>query len=585
MFLLALTKIPLDITGPFTQTVKATAVGLHLTIITDSRTGKVIETSRGWQFFESVVPEAGGDSCLTLCRLHFDSAIGILEVSRPLMGGRPVYYHTSDTGELFCSSHISILRQSGVELRESKRILPEFFVYRCVMPPSTFFEGVYQVPGGATIRLSLMDRRWRVLELKYPLLSLPRPHDQIDNVDQVSRRALELLENTISRLGPRKDHLAILLSGGLDSSVIWTICHRIHGINRSYSAGFSFEAAGANLEKEYALSAAAAFGAQHFYFEPTPEDYVRGLVESIAAAEVPVHHLQSVLLYLLFKDALPRGAEVVLTGEGADSLLGSDELMAVFHRERAQPAASRLLSAAPVYVVLRALLALIGRGRSFLEHNFGPHFQRNLPLEDPRQLLWSSRRYGSLQWVCQHFGVTSADIMAGRYAALRGFERRSFYDVWAINDLLGEATLTSSIWSALSDSCGRILYSPFLDPEVMKLAWETPWPIKIEAPKNIVRGVARLLGIPERIVSRPKSSFGISPERWARPGGVFQLFVPLAEELFGAEEVRAVQVLDEERAWIFWGMLNYAIWRRVVVDGEPVLRLLDRLGYSPQLTG
>ena len=42
MFLLALTKTPLDVAGLFAQTVKATAVGLHLTIITDSRTGKAI---------------------------------------------------------------------------------------------------------------------------------------------------------------------------------------------------------------------------------------------------------------------------------------------------------------------------------------------------------------------------------------------------------------------------------------------------------------------------------------------------------------------------------------------------------------
>jgi asparagine synthetase B (glutamine-hydrolysing) len=575
MFLLALTKTPLDVVGVFTQTVRATAVGLHLTVITVSRTGKAIETSRGWQFFESVRLEAGSDSCLTLCRLHFDSGLGILEVSRPLMGGPPVYYHTNDAGELFCSSHISLLRQAGVVLRENKRILPEFFVYRTVLPPSTFFEGVDQVPVGATIRLRLMDRRWRAIDLNYPLLSPAQPQEQIDDVDQVSRQTLQLLEEAILRLGPCKDQLAILLSGGLDSSVIWTICHRIHGINRSYSAGFSFEAAGANLEKEYALSAAAAFGARHFYFEPTPEEYVRGLVESIAAAELPVHHLQSVLLYLLFKDALPREAQVVLTGDQADGLLGSEGLMEVFHRERRLPGASRLLSAAPepVYVALRTLPALIGRGRAFLEGTF----QRNLPLEDPRQLLWSVNQYGSQEWVCQHFGVKSADIIAGRYATLRGFERRSYYDVWAINELLG---VTGSIWSALSNACGRTLYSPFWDPEVMKLGWVIPWPIKLKTSKNIVRRVARLLRIPESIVSRPKSSFGIHPERWARPGGVFQLLVPLAEDLFGPEEVRAVQVSAEERAWIFWNMLNYAIWRRVVVDGEPVQRLLDRLGCS-----
>ena len=109
------------------------------------------------------------------------------------MGGPPVYYHTGDAGELFCSSHISLLRQAGVVLREDKSKLPEFFVYRVVLPPSTFFEGVDQVPVGATIRLRLIDHRWRAIDLNYPLLSPAQPQEQIDDVDQVSRQTLQLL--------------------------------------------------------------------------------------------------------------------------------------------------------------------------------------------------------------------------------------------------------------------------------------------------------------------------------------------------------------------------------------------------------
>ena len=321
--------------------------------------------------------------------------------------------------------------------------------------------------------------------------------------------------------------------------MIWNICHRVYGINGSYSAGFSFEAVGANREKEYALSAAAALGSAHTYFEPTADEYVRGLVESIAAAEVPVHHLQSVLLYLLFKDALPRVAQVVLTGEGADSLFGSEELMPVFHQERRlfslreNPVTSRILSAAPVFVVLRSLLALIGRGGQFWS-TFAAASQRNLPLDDPRQLIWSSRRYGSQQWVCQHFGVKYEDIIAGRYAALHSFEGRSFYDIWVANDLLGEATITNSIWSSLGDACGKTLYSPFMVPEVMNFAMAAPWPVKLQSPKYVLRGVARLIGIPEGIVARPKSGFGVSMERWAGREGVFRALVPLLKNCSGS---------------------------------------------------
>ena len=46
-------------------------------------------------------------------------------------------------------------------------------------------------------------------------------------------------------------------------------------------------------------------GAEHSYIEFTVEDYLRGFIEAIHVAEEPLHHLQSVLLYLLFKKGIP----------------------------------------------------------------------------------------------------------------------------------------------------------------------------------------------------------------------------------------------------------------------------------------
>ena len=56
MFLFALTRTSLNVAsfldaGLFTQEDKATVWGLHLTIITDTRTGRATKTGRGWQIF------------------------------------------------------------------------------------------------------------------------------------------------------------------------------------------------------------------------------------------------------------------------------------------------------------------------------------------------------------------------------------------------------------------------------------------------------------------------------------------------------------------------------------------------------
>jgi asparagine synthetase B (glutamine-hydrolysing) len=547
---------------------------------------RMIRAGCRWEVFESVAPELGPLSGLTLSRVSLDATAATLELSRAFAGGRPVYYHVNPAGEFFCSSHTSLLSKAGVALRENRKSLPEFFTYLTVMPPSTLIEGVAQVPGGATIQLGLVHGRWETTAVARANLSPTHRADGVRDVDDMSHQLQCQLEAAISNLAPRQHQLAVPLSGGLDSSALWTMCHRIHGTRESYSAGFPFEPDGHNREKEYALSAAEAFGAQHRYFEPTAADYARAVVDSIAAAEMPVYHLQSVLLYLLFRDALPREASLVVTGEGAGTLFGSTGLATIFRQERSLFAFREnrtlygLLSSPPALLALRCLYALTGRGWAG-QRTLNPESPRNLPLGNPDQLLWSAQRFGNQEWACRYFGVKPADVIAARCAALRGFEGRSFYDLWVIHELLSGAADTMSIWSKLAEFSGKTLYAPFLAAEVMDLTWAASWPMRLEPPNNLQLRLARQLGIPEHIVARPKSSFGASPEYWARPGGVFEPFLPLVQRLFGAAEVRATLVPDHERAFTFWSMVNYAIWRCVVLEGETAEHLLERVGLPP----
>jgi len=100
------------------------------------------------------------------------------------------------------------------------------------------------------------------------------------------------------------------------------VCQTTLGIDTTYSAGYPFEDPRNNVEKEYALSAAEAFQVKHEYYEPTNSEYLRGFVEAVSAAEEPIHHLSSVMLYMLFKKRLPQSKNVVVSGFGADGCWG-----------------------------------------------------------------------------------------------------------------------------------------------------------------------------------------------------------------------------------------------------------------------
>jgi len=93
----------------------------------------------------------------------------------------------------------------------------------------------------------------------------------------------------------------------------------------------------------------------------------------------------------------------------------------------------------------------------------------------------------------------------------------------------------------------------------------------------VLRGVARQLKIPEFIINRPKRSFGIRNEFWSEKGGVFEPLVPLASKAFEEKQIRDMQSSESNKAMTFWNMLNYAIWKRLCINNEPLELLQDEL--------
>jgi len=69
-------------------------------------------------------------------RLRFKESEGV--VSKSLMFGLPIYYVVNDS-ELLLSTHVRLLQRLGKGLKEDSHILPEYFVYRYVSPPTTLF--------------------------------------------------------------------------------------------------------------------------------------------------------------------------------------------------------------------------------------------------------------------------------------------------------------------------------------------------------------------------------------------------------------------------------------------------------------
>src|SRR5690606_14909735 len=94
--------------------------------------------------------------------------------------------------------------------------------------------------------------------------------------ENYSEKVKNLLERSITNLEPVKNRVISLLSGGLDSSIIYKILYKKFNISTSYSTSYPFEKKAVG-EAQYAKTAADYFKADHKHEDFTNNDYVRGV--------------------------------------------------------------------------------------------------------------------------------------------------------------------------------------------------------------------------------------------------------------------------------------------------------------------
>ena len=548
------------------------------TIITDNFLSKLILMHDGFSVVESPLISHDQFRRIVFSEVRYKQKEEFLEIFKSTNSGQPIYYTLNTTGELFCSTHISMLRRAGVRIEENTKVLPEFFVYDFVIPPQTLYKNIHEIPSGSRLIIDFTDSNVRVRQSDEFRLPVTRNPNVYGSTETIFTETLGFLSEICRGLTPLNDKITVLLSGGLDSSILTRICQNLYDIEPTCSTGFPFENPDENFEKEYALSAAQAYGVRHEHYETSTKDYLCGFLDAISAAEVPLHHLQSVLLYLLFKSHSLNGKTIVLCGEAADGIFGNDSHNHCFRMGNVKGV--KLLSRYPTINLIKLLTRITGRGRGLLHRIYRSPASR-VPLDDVGHFLWTLGRYGSVEWVQEHFGVSAKDIMANRYKAIESYQSRSLLDMISIYSYLSDGSATQAIWSKLGEANGKILVYPYSHLDLMEHTFSVPWRIKLEQPKNILREVGRYLSIPEYILTRPKKGFAIHHKKWAGENSVFEPLVPLAAKAFDEKIIRSMQsTQSHKKAMTFWNILNYAIWKRLCIDDEPLEALKDELSES-----
>lgn len=573
MFFVAITKDEISQNFDSVDIEESRIDSFMITHITDNFLSKRIFGKNGFSIIESPLVTSRDTIEIIFSEFSHNSIENTFYISKSTISGRPVYYYLNPKGDFFCSTHISLLRKAGVPIKENREVLPEFFVYRIVMPPQTLYQDIKQLCNGDQFRIKLFNGKCVIQSVNS--FDLPKINPNITSVKKASKEIKHLLSQSIEKLSSRKDEIVPLLSGGIDSSILCRICQEDLGINTSYSTGYPFEEPGLNIEKNYALSAGKALGINHHYYESTTSEYLRGFLEAISLSEQPLHHLQSVCLHLLYKEGIPQNKKIVVEGWGAGGSFGNFRNY-LFYKDKI---IFKLLTKKPIQFVLKFLPKISDLGEKTVEMLL--KYNLDIALSDPNHPVWFFHDYGDQNWVCNYLNVSEQNIIKGQYNSIKRFENNYIYDTTALYSLLGDEDVTLSILSKIGEGSHKILYVPFYDYELLNYVLSIPWKLKMKRPENILRkSLARQCNVPRFIINRPKAGFGIQSKHWAEKGGILEPLVPLAAKIFDGKQIRNLQSTEPKKAMTFWNILNYSIWKRLHIYNEPLYVLLEELNRT-----
>jgi asparagine synthase (glutamine-hydrolysing) len=488
----------------------------------------------------------------------WDARLERLFLARDRFGEKPLFFYEHAGHLLFASEIKSILAFPGVHPGVDLSAVWDYLAYRYVPAPATLFTGIRKLmPGSYAIweRGCLHQRRYYLPPDREPW------REHVVTGDPVARFLAKLDEAVRIRMIADVPFGAFL-SGGVDSSVLVGLMslHSTAPIN-TFSVGFQDSRYN---ELSYARVIAQQFHTHHHELMVSDDQLVASLPDLIRFRDGPVSEPSDIPIYLLSVEAR-KTVKMVLTGEGADELLGGypkhvfenyircyQRLPGFLHRGVLQP----LVQSLP-YRFRRAKTGIVNLGlRSFEERM--PRWFGALSAQERAELVALEKPHDEKRDHAQFdSAVTSSPLRRVLY-----FDQVS----WLPDNLLERGdrmTMAASLEARM----------PYLDHELAALVSSLPDRYRVRGARTkwILYEAAQTL-LPGSILSRPKIGFRVPVGDWFR--GTMRDY--LYDHLTGTDSVTIGyyrkpalhKALAEHVAGrtnhekLLWSLLNLELWHR-----------------------
>ncbi|MGD8339801.1 MAG: N-acetylglutaminylglutamine amidotransferase [Gammaproteobacteria bacterium] len=250
----------------------------------------------------------------------YQSGSGSLFIARDRLGIKPFYYQLRAGSFRFASSLPALLAadDGGADLDEAA--LHHYLTFHSVVPaPRTIIRSVRKLPPATRVTITAHGRTEAEM---YWAPSFSRDADADHDFDVLKERLLEELSGAVSRRMVADVPVGVLLSGGVDSSLVVGLLSQLgaSGLN-TFTIGFEDAGGEAGNEFPYSDLIAEEFATEHHKIQISSTGLVDRLPECFKAMAEPMVSHDNIAFYLLSEE-VSRHVKVVQSGQGADEIFG-----------------------------------------------------------------------------------------------------------------------------------------------------------------------------------------------------------------------------------------------------------------------
>ena len=390
---------------------------------------------------------------------------GRLVLARDRLGIKPLYLAENGKRLRFASSLPALLEAGGVDTAVDPVALHHYMSFHAVVPaPMTILKGVRKLPA-ATILVIKPDGS-RIETLYWRLKVGPREEDAHLTEQDWQQAVLESLGTAVERRLVADVPVGVLLSGGLDSSLlVGLLAERGQTGLKTFSIGFDAVNGIEGDEFKYSDIVARHFGTDHTRIQVDASRTLEALPHAVRAMSEPMMSHDSVAFYLLSEE-VAKHVKVVQSGQGAD------EIFAGYHW---YPKMMQSLDPVADYAAL--------------------YFDRDH--EEMRRALAPRMRNGD-------YSREFVETFLGRLGNTSPIDKilQLDTDIMLIDDPVKRV-------DNMTMGHGLEARVPFLDHETVELAARVPAELKVKGGgKYILKEAARKV-IPAEVIDRPKGYFPV----------------------------------------------------------------------------